>query len=131
MNELDDDDLHVDLTPLIDVIFMLVIFFIMTMSFSIPNIEFDLPNANSAQVSKNQDIFNLKVNKEGQFFFNQKPISKQEIVKIIKNSHYQSINLIIEKDAPAQYLIDVADLARMYLNGRLSIATLKDGNDFE
>ncbi len=31
-----DDDLNVDLTPLIDVIFMLVIFFIMTMSFTLP-----------------------------------------------------------------------------------------------
>ena len=32
MNDL-DDDLAVDLTPLIDVTFMLVIFFLMTMSF--------------------------------------------------------------------------------------------------
>ena len=33
MNDL-DDDLAVDLTPLIDVTFMLVIFFLMTMSFT-------------------------------------------------------------------------------------------------
>ena len=42
MNDL-DDDLKLDLTPMIDVIFMLIIFFIMTMSFVMPVINVDLP----------------------------------------------------------------------------------------
>ena len=49
--ENENDILHVDLTPLIDVIFMLVIFFILTMSFTSPVIDLTLPNSKAATVS--------------------------------------------------------------------------------
>ena len=49
MHDFDDDDLHVDLTSLIDVIFMLVIFFIMTMSFTLPEIELNVPTSTTAE----------------------------------------------------------------------------------
>ena len=66
--ENENDILHVDLTPLIDVIFMLVIFFILTMSFTSPVIDLTLPNSKAATVSreKNPDI-KICISKDGNF----------------------------------------------------------------
>lgn len=52
----EDDDLSLDLTPLIDVIFMLVIFFVLTTTFSKPVIDMILPKSTSAVVDTNHNI---------------------------------------------------------------------------
>ena len=44
-----DEDINIDLTPLIDVIFMLLIFFIMTTTFSKPVIDIMLPASKTAE----------------------------------------------------------------------------------
>ncbi len=54
-----DEEPKVDLTPLIDVIFMLVIFFVMTMTFSKPVIDLTLPAAEidpASQRSRNHSL---------------------------------------------------------------------------
>lgn len=60
-----DDDLNVDLTPLIDVIFMLVIFFIMTMSFTLPVIDFNLPQSGTAQSENRTATIRVSVDENG------------------------------------------------------------------
>ncbi len=47
-----EEEPRVDLTPLIDVIFMLVIFFVMTMTFSKPVLDVVLPAAQNSEVKK-------------------------------------------------------------------------------
>ena len=78
--ENENDILHVDLTPLIDVIFMLVIFFILTMSFTSPVIDLTLPNSKAATVSreKNPDI-KICISKDGNFYYQKKSISLIQI----------------------------------------------------
>ena len=43
-----DEEPQIDLTPLIDCLFMLIIFFVLTMSFSKPVLEIMLPESRSA-----------------------------------------------------------------------------------
>ena len=52
-----DEDASIDLTPVIDVIFMLLIFFIMTTTFSKPVLDIVLPASETAEESsrKNAD----------------------------------------------------------------------------
>lgn len=122
-----DDDLHVDLTPLIDVIFMLVIFFIMTMSFALPTIDFLLPQSTTSQVSaERSDVFSLQINTSGQYFYEGRQITRQELIDLIKAADNPAIELAIDKNAPAQYLIDIADISREYSQGRLSISTVRE-----
>ena len=72
MNE-HDDDLNVDLTPLIDVIFMLVIFFIMTMSFTLPVIDFNLPQSGTAQSESRTTTIRVSVDAHGNFSAGETP----------------------------------------------------------
>ena len=53
-----EEEPRVDLTPLIDVIFMLVIFFVMTMTFSKPVLDVVLPAAKTPRSGKRrQNLF--------------------------------------------------------------------------
>ncbi len=124
-----DDDIHVDLTPLIDVIFMLVIFFIMTMTFAVPSIDFELPKAQSAQVSVNRNTINITINKEGQIQHEGVTITKDELIELIKNNKESVISLAIAKDAASEYLINIADIARLYSQGKMAISVIKDNGE--
>ncbi len=124
MNDWDNDDLQVDLTPLIDVTFMLVIFFIMTMSFALPSIELDLPRSETAQRQAEQTAsLRLNVSADGAMFYQDRPISLDEAAALLKQGSFKLIELNLDQKAPAQRLIDAADLARLYTEGRLQVNT--------
>lgn len=122
MNDL-DDDLNLDITPLIDVIFMLVIFFIMTMSFTLPVVDVFLPQSTTAtQVQKNNNIV-ICVNKAGDILYKNKKIDKNELIVIIEDTQKPTLELNIDSQSTTQNLIDIADIARKYADGRLIINT--------
>ena len=124
MNDWDNDDLQVDLTPLIDVTFMLVIFFIMTMSFALPSIELDLPRSETAQRQAEQTAsLRINVSADGAMFHQDRPISLDEAAALLKQGSFKLIELNLDQKAPAQRLIDAADLARLYTEGRLQVNT--------
>ena len=136
MNELEDDELSVDLTPLIDVTFMLVIFFIMTMSFTLPVIDFTLPQAATAQVENQGHNLRIGVNSAGVFSVNNVVYPESELGRIVEEQviaaqaqqQELTLELVIDADAPTQYLITVADLARTYTQGRLMVVSEKTDN---
>ena len=136
MNELEDDELSVDLTPLIDVTFMLVIFFIMTMSFTLPVIDFTLPQAATAQVENQGHNLRIGVNSAGVFSVNNVVCHESELGRIIEEhviaaqaqQQELTLELVIDAAAPTQYLITVADLARTYTQGRLMVVSEKTDN---
>lgn len=135
MNE-HDDDLNVDLTPLIDVIFMLVIFFIMTMSFTLPVIDFNLPQSGTAQSESRTATIRVSVDAHGNFSAGETPCTVDELETIIEKRMVEcndqneelSIELVISSDTPTQHLITVADLARTYTHGRLLVVAEKNDN---
>lgn len=132
-----DDDLNVDLTPLIDVIFMLVIFFIMTMSFTMPVIDFHLPQSTTAQNEHRTASVRISVDEHGQYTYQTNICTLEEITSIVserllvanENQEELSIELVIDSMTPTQYLISIADLARTYTQGRLLIVAEKSEQD--
>lgn len=125
-----DDDLHVDLTPLIDVIFMLVIFFIMTMSFTLPVVEFNLPESSTAQTPSQPAMIRITIDKAGTMSVEQQNLGYAELELYIKEQVAKqganlSLEVLIDANTPTQYLIKVADLARIYTQGRLSLISSK------
>ena len=127
-----EDDLNVDLTPLIDVIFMLVIFFLMTTTFALPVIELTLPNSTTATaVPQKPNTLKVLIDSTGQILVENKILLKNELDAYLSSNNYKNIELSIDAKAPAQALIDLADLARMHTNGSLSITTIKEKNSWE
>lgn len=134
-----DDDLNVDLTPLIDVIFMLVIFFIMTMSFTLPVIDFDLPQSSTAQAEQQGRTMRINVDINGNYIVDEQERTLDELNDLVKErmvtcqqDHEDlTLELVIDSQSPTQYLINIADLARAYTQGRLIVVSEKVDNNFD
>lgn len=118
------EDISIDLTPLIDVVFMLSIFFIMTATFSKPVIDVILPSSKTAekveQVTKEVAV---SVTSKGEIYYNNKLISENELVEILQAEVNGILNMFIDKTAPFEVFVRMADIAREKNNGRFVIST--------
>ena len=74
-----DEEPQIDLTPLIDCLFMLIIFFVLTMSFSRPALEIILPEAKNAESSHERNEILLSVKADGTYAVNTDPVTLDEL----------------------------------------------------
>jgi biopolymer transport protein ExbD len=68
----------VDITPLLDIVFQLLLFFILTSALVSPSIELDLPESNQSNEMLEADLV-ISADKEGRIFFNDKLVGQEEI----------------------------------------------------
>lgn len=120
----DDDDggARVDLTPLVDVIFMLVIFFIMTASFELPVLEMQLPSSSQPSRAQVTNRVTVVVDEQGQFRMGSASATEDDIASALSSAKEPVLEVVIDKRAPSGILIDMADLARKEAGGRILIA---------
>lgn len=120
------EEVSLDLTPLIDIIFMLVIFFILTMSFSKPVLDIVLPKSQNASVATQDKIITIKISADNLYFYEEKIITIEEISALldVKNDH--NLNLYPDKDIKFQSFIDLVDLAQKKRAGRFAVTAIKE-----
>ncbi|ANU67032.1 ExbD/TolR family protein [Turicimonas muris] len=123
-----DEEPKVDLTPLIDVIFMLVIFFVMTMTFSKPVIDLTLPAAENSLAQKNNQELILQVNEAGTILWNDKALSKEELPVFLDEHPEGLLTLMIDEKAPFQSFVWIVDVAKVKREGRFVIGTRKNNS---
>ena len=119
----EDDDLSLDLTPLIDVIFMLVIFFVLTTTFSKPVIDMILPKSTSAVVDTNHKYISIVIDKVGDYYFDNKKISLSEIRALLDEKNELPLNIAADQDAPFKSFVGIVDIAKIKRKGRFVIST--------
>ncbi len=119
-----DEDINIDLTPLIDVIFMLLIFFIMTTTFSKPVIDVLLPESKMAEKSEDttKEIA-VTVSNKGDIYYGDKVITVLELETLLKNNPDKILNMFIDKTAPFQSFVHIVDVAKKEREGRFIIST--------
>ena len=119
-----DEDINIDLTPLIDVIFILLIFFIMTTTFSKPVIDVLLPASKTAEKagSETKEIV-ITVSNKGDIYYGENIISANELEKILKDNPDKILNMFIDKTAPFQSFVHIVDIAKKEREGRFIIST--------
>ena len=67
-----------NITPLIDVLFLLLIFFLVSSRFiEEPNIKLDLPRAAHADVTEIESLA-VTISRTGQLYFRDRPVAKRE-----------------------------------------------------
>jgi len=116
----------INLTPLIDVVFLLLIFFMVATSFSlIRGIKVDLPTTTTPQEKIEQNIV-ISVTKEGKIYLDKTQISKTELVKTLKRQIGKKDSLVVinaDKDTRHGMVVEVMDLAKQGGAGKLGILT--------
>ena len=90
----------VDITPLIDVLFMLIIFFVLTASFLQGKIDVELPTGKGESKSPEKAI-TISINKNGAISWDGRNISKEELFPMAKESTRREF--LIAGDKNAQY----------------------------
>ena len=120
------EHLGLDLTPVIDVVFILLIFFIVTSVFKKEELALmlDLPtsNAKEIQVKQEQIFIELSVNKLAIKGIEVSFESLEDNLKSIKNKE-ESVIVRIDKKVPYERVVKVLDLLQKYSLNNLALVT--------
>ncbi|MFC3151574.1 ExbD/TolR family protein [Litoribrevibacter euphylliae] len=126
------DDVSVDLTPLIDVVFLLLIFFMVSTTFTKEtHLEIDLPESSAEATSSEEvELIEIVVNANGDYAINGKNLinNKLDTLKraIQKTSNGKSdLPMVITADASVahEYVVRAMDAAGQLGFTKLSITT--------
>lgn len=118
-----DEEPSVDLTPLIDVIFMLLIFFIMTTTFSRPVLDIILPASEAAApaAARQEQVISIKA--DGSLHYEGRQIEKSELPAILEERPEALLNLHVDQKAPFDAFVGVVDVAKVKKGERFVIST--------
>ena len=114
-----DEEPQIDLTPLIDCLFMLIIFFVLTMSFSKPVLEVMLPQASNGEVSRERNDLLLSVKKDGSLWLGVEATT----IEGLTAAPERTLNIYMDREAPFAKFVEVMDLAKVKREGRFVIST--------
>lgn len=116
---------QIDIAPLIDIVFQLLIFFMLTSSFVMqPGIKVNLPKAVTSEVVKFENV-ELLVSGENVTYFNGKVTTTQELKNILKQVAKRNQSVLIKADQRASLgrVVEIWDLARDQGIAQVNIAT--------
>lgn len=123
-DDLLNDDISPDITPLIDVIFMLLIFFIMTTTFSKPVLDIVLPQSETSEdPAAGKGELLISVREDGSCWYREQQLDKDAIKALIDADPEAMLNLYVDEKTPFQYFVELVDLARQRPGGRFVIST--------
>lgn len=116
---------QIDIAPLIDVVFQLLIFFMLTSSFVMqPGIKVNLPRAVTSEVVKFENT-EILVTSEGLTYLNGKIVTTQELKSFLKQIAKRNQSILIKADRRASLgrVVEIWDMARDLGITQINIAT--------
>ncbi|MCX8081924.1 MAG: biopolymer transporter ExbD [bacterium] len=121
---------ELNIAPLIDVVFLQLIYFMLTSSFIMqPGIKINLPQATTSETVTEKEII-ISITKEGGIFYRETPLSIEQLENVLKNT--LAVNkdriLIIKGDRKAEHgiVVKVMDIARRTGINKIVIGTLPE-----
>ena len=125
------DDLDVNITPLIDIVFLLLIFFMVSTTFERESeIDITLPEATIDAGKEVSDVIEITIGADGSFFINGKRVInnqvatlKQALLKVANGREDPPIIISADAKATHQSVVSVMDAARQLGFIHLSFAT--------
>ena len=106
----------INLTPMVDMLFLILLFFLVTSSFiEQPNIKLELPSTKYAATSKLEER-TLTISQDGKLFFQNEPVERKDLISVLKNafSKQDDKTLVLRADKNVSYgiAVDVMDAAK-------------------
>lgn len=107
-----------------DIIFLLLLFFILTNSFVTPSgLPVNLPASKSADIVLQK--VSVTITKDLKYFVNDKSVTASQLEGVLRNSLTEKMGVVVlhcDEGVPVKYLVKVAGIATA-LEARVSIAT--------
>ncbi|MCX5866682.1 MAG: biopolymer transporter ExbD [Proteobacteria bacterium] len=116
LNELDQPITGINITPLVDIILVLLIIFMVTATFLMsPSINVDLPKATTGEPTPISNIA-VVIDAQGKLFLNGKPIDEEKLATFVraKREEGSRLNAIIGADKMVYHgrVIHIVDLLK-------------------
>ncbi|NCO51076.1 MAG: biopolymer transporter ExbD [Deltaproteobacteria bacterium] len=124
------DDPRVDLTPMVDVVFLLLIFFMISTTFiETPGLTVDLPKSSQQQTHKKTEEVRVYLAADGSLYLEQKKVSYPELMEALaaygESAAETTFLLMADKNVKHGQVVQLMDSAKIAGFSKLSIATEK------
>jgi biopolymer transport protein ExbD len=121
------DDINI--TPMLDLAYVLLVIFILMATASVQGIKVDLPKASSSVSLVQPKTIALTVNNQGQIFMDAYPVTLAELETRLRNAKASNPEqpIVLKGDATAQYgkITEVLDLCRRLDLNKVGLVTGK------
>lgn len=124
-----DEESQVDLTPLIDVVFIMLIFFIVTATFvKETGIDVNRPDAPTAEVKKKANIL-IAIDSNNNIWLDRRKIDIRSVIPNIKRLRSEnpqgSVVIQADEESKNKMLVEVMDAARQAGVANIALAAEK------
>ena len=126
-NLIDEEEAAIDMTPMLDVVFIMLIFFIVTANFiKEPGLDVNRPDSDTAETQENAAIL-IAVGPTGEVWMDGRRIDvrqvKANVVKMLADNPQGSVVIQADEKAVADTIIKVMDGAREAGVNAISLAS--------
>jgi len=109
-------DMGLDIAPMVDIVFLLLIFFLLTSQFiRQPGMKIDLPKAKAARMQDKQDII-VSITREERYFVNGQPVAKEAVESAVcgklESSERKVVIIKADRKTELQPVVAVMDYAK-------------------
>lgn len=117
-----------DITPMIDVVFLLLIFFMLSTTFIVkPGINISLPKSSAEEIRKQKEEIEISISREGGFYLDGDKVDLETLKERFINAAKTSIEsvVIINADEKASHgdVVAIMDMAKESGITKLAVAT--------
>ena len=122
------DDARIEITPLVDMVFLLLIFFMLSTTFIVtPGIKVNLPQSSAEKVTQEKKEVRVFITEDNKVFVEKLLVDVRELEQRLLGvaQHDPQALVIIKADAKALHgkVVEVMDIAKQSGLNRLAIAT--------
>ncbi|HDY83706.1 MAG: biopolymer transporter ExbD [Gammaproteobacteria bacterium] len=123
------DEAELDMTPMLDIVFIMLIFFIVTASFvKESGVTVSTPQAQTAAQQENANIF-IAITAEGEVWIDRRPVDPRSVRAIVARLHADkpegSVIIQSDEEAATGRLVEVMDQVRLAGVEKIAIAADK------
>lgn len=125
-----DEELGINMTPIVDIVFLLLIFFLTVTKFAQDEVQMDLrlPEAESGVEAKNAHPLVVQVYADGRMTFDGREVTlealRQKLVAAAARDHQQAVLVRGDKQAQFGVGLQVLDACRLARLGKVDFAAL-------
>jgi len=121
---------NIDVSPLIDMVFILLIFFMVTTTF-VKDMKLDLNRPSAASASKaSSKVVRVYIDNTNEIYIDNQPVKlwavQSKLRDLLRSSDNKSVLVISDTSIPVERLIDVVDECRMSGASDVAVSTTKE-----